>query len=157
LDFLKDELPAKREICVWVKPSKQQMKMYKTKIEATGYLTKDIMSSDVKIARKAKMGAFQVLTELRNLCGHPLRLLKGGPDGDIMSALKQTDLLTIIDGSKKLELLIHMLKGFKADSHKTLIFSQSTQNLDIIQYVLQKLNIVGNITRLDGCVSNAPL
>ena len=87
MDFLKDELPLKRETCVWVKASPQQAKMYKDKVEANGFLAQNILSSDKELANKAKMGAFQVLAELRNLCGHPLRLLKGGPNGDIRSAL----------------------------------------------------------------------
>lgn len=148
LDFLSEELPPKHEICVWVKPSKQQAMMYKKKIEDNFSLTKNILSSDTDAAKKARLGAFQVLAELRNLMGHPLRLLKGA-DGDIRSALEQTDLNTIINGSEKLGLALHMLKGFKAGDHKTLLFSQSTQNLDVIQYVLLKQ---GNLTmaRLDG-------
>ena len=149
IDFLKDELPEKREICVWVKPSQQQATMYKKKVEENFSLVKNVLSSDVALANKAKMGAFQVLAQLKNLCGHPLRLLKGGPGGDIRSALEQTDLATIINGSKKLDLTVHMLEGFKADSHKTLLFSQSTQNLDVIQHVLLEQGNM-SMARLDG-------
>ena len=151
IDFLSNELPAKREICVWVKPSQEQAMMYKKKVEDNFLLSQNILSSDAKLANKAKMGAFKVLAELRNLCGHPFRLLKGGPggDGDIRSALEQTDLKTIINGSKKLGLVLHMIKGFKAEDHKTLFFSQSTQNLDVIQHVLLKQGNV-SIARLDG-------
>jgi TATA-binding protein-associated factor len=149
LDFLADELPQKLEMAVWVKPSAQQMKMYKEKIEEKGFLAENILSSDNQVANKAKMSAFQLLAELRNLCGHPLRLLKGGPEGDIRSALEQTDLDKIISGSKKLKLVLHMLKGFKKEDHKALVFSQSTQNLDVIQNVLAKQNTL-TICRLDG-------
>ena len=149
VDFLKNELPKKIETCVWVKPSKQQAKMYKEKVQENGFLTTDILSKDTSVANKAKMGAFQVLAELRNLCGHPLRLLKGGVDGSIHSALEQTDLATIINGSRKLELLLHMLAGFKKEDCKTLVFSQSTQNLDVIQYVLRKQDKL-SICRIDG-------
>lgn len=149
INFLAKELPPKREFAVWVKPSAQQRKMYKQKVEEKGYLAESILSSNKEVANKAKMGAFQLLAVLRNLCGHPLRELKGGPEGDIRSALEQTDLNTIISGSKKVELLLHMLQGFKSQEHKTLVFSQSTQNLDVIQHVLMKQNKL-TICRLDG-------
>ena len=148
LDFLTEELPQKHEICVWVKPSKQQVAMYRKTIDENIALSQALLSSDKEAANKAKMGAFQVLDMLRKLMGHPLRLLKS-VDGSIHSALEQTDLSTIVNGSEKLRLALHMLKGFKADGHKTLLFSQSTQNLDIIQHVLEKQ---GNrdFARLDG-------
>lgn len=148
LDFLSEELPTKHEICVWVKPSKQQAMLYKKKLDESFALTQTMFSSDSKVANKAKLGAFQVLAELRNLMGHPLRLLKG-VDGSIQSALEQTDLSTVINGSEKLRLVLHMLKGFQAEGRKTLLFSQSTQNLDIIQHVLQKQGNL-EIARLDG-------
>lgn len=149
MDFLKEELPPKREICVWVKASDQQKKMYQDKIKQSGFLVKDILSADAEVARSARTSAFQVLRQLQNLCGHPLRLLKGGDEGDIKSALEATDLSAILKGSKKLELVMHMLKGFQAEQKKTLLFSQSTQNLDVIQHVLRKQ---GKITycRIDG-------
>lgn len=151
MDFLADELPPKREICVWVKPSNQQKKMYKEKVQENGYLAQNILSEDKDVAKKAKLGAFQVLAQLKSLCGHPLRLLKGGPEGNIRSVLEQTDLMTIINGSKKLELVLHMLKGFKDEHHRTLLFSQSTQSLDIIQHVLLKQKKI-SVCRIDGYV-----
>jgi SNF2 family DNA or RNA helicase len=153
LELLRDELPTKRDVCVWVKPSKQQARMYKETVESSFHLVRDILSADAKLANKAKMGAFQVLAELKDICGHPLRRLKGGPGGSIRSALEQTDLPRIVQGSRKLELAIHLLRGFKADDHKTLLFSQSTQNLDIIEYVLlKKGGSTVKLARLDGSV-----
>lgn len=149
LNCLKEMLPAKREMCVWVKPSALQIRMYMEIIQQKGFLTEKMKSKDKAEANKAKMCAFQVLNELRSLCGHPLRLMKGGPDGSIGSALEQTDLKTIIQGSRKIELVVHMLKGFKAEGHKTLVFSESTQNLDVIQHVLREQGIV-SVCRIDG-------
>ena len=123
--------------------------MYKEKIDSNVSLAKNILSSDKELAKKARLSAFQVMAELKNLCGHPLRLQKGGAGGDIRSALEQTDLNTILNGSQKLKLVIHMLKGFRADGHKALLFSQSTQNLDVIQYVLERQKCF-TIARLDG-------
>ena len=59
---------------------------------------------------------------------------------------------TILNGSRKLELVVHLLQGFKADDHKTLLFSQSTQNLDVIQHVLLKQGKL-SVCRLDGSVT----
>ena len=152
LDFLADELPPKLETCVWVKASAQQAEMYKDKIEENISLKSNILSSDKALANTARLGAFQVITELKNLCGHPLRLLKGGRDGDIRSVLEQTDINTIIKGCKKLELAIHMMLKFEEEGHKTILFSESTQNLDVIGYVLRKKTKL-QVARLDGSVS----
>lgn len=153
VDFLSDELGPKLDTCVWVKASKQQTAMYKEKVESMTSLAQSILSSDKDLAKKAMLSAFKVMAELKNLCGHPLRLLKGGPDGCIHSALDQTSLATILDGSQKLKLVLHMLTGFKAEHHTTLLFSQSTQNLDIIQHVLLAQNGRFKVARLDGSVS----
>ena len=151
MNFLADELPPKLEICVWVKPSDQQKKMYQEKVQANGYLAKNIWSADKDVAKGANnLSAFNVLAKLQSLCGHPLRLLKGGSGGDIRSALNQTDLATILNGSKKLELVLHMIKGFKAEEKKTLVFSKSTENLDIIQHVLLKQKNEISVCRIDG-------
>jgi len=149
LDFLKDELPIKRDTCVWVKPSKQQEIMYKKVVESNASLAQRILSDDKALAKKAEWSAFQMIRKLQNLCSHPLRLLKGGSEGGICSLLAQKDVTDILRGSKKLELVFHMLKGFKAGDHRTLLFSQSTQNLDIIEYVLLKKGGF-RIARLDG-------
>ena len=147
MDFLKDELPSKHEICVFVKASEQQKDMYKKKVQENGYLAQNLLSTDTAVAKRARTGAFKILAELRGLCGHPLRLLKGGAEGDIREALKQTDVSKVLRGSKKLELVLHLLKAFKEDGHKTLLFSESTQNLDVVQYVLKGII---SYCRIDG-------
>lgn len=149
MDFLSDELPPKIETCVWVKPSKQQSLMYKEIVDSNASIAKSMMSSDKTVANKARFNAFQVLRKLQSICGHPLRQLKCGSEGDINSALEQTNVGAIVKGSKKIELTIHMLKGFKAEKRKTLLFSQSTQNLDVIQHVLMKQGGF-SVARYDG-------
>lgn len=149
LDFLADELPVKTETCVWVKPSKQQATMYKKVVKSNASLAQSVLSNDKALAKKAEWSAFQMIRKLQNLCCHPLRLLKGGSEGDICTMLKQKDVAAILEGSKKLQLVCHMLKGFKAGDHRTLLFSQSTQNLDIIEYVLMKKGGF-SIARLGG-------
>lgn len=145
VDFLKDELPVKREICVWVKPSRQQALIYTKIVQSNFSLTQKVLSSDKAVAKEARMGAFQVIAELKKLCGHPSLLEKG----DIRSALEQNKLNTIITDSRKLELAVHLLKGFREENHKVLVFSQSTQTLNIIQHVLLKRGGF-TIARLDG-------
>jgi len=150
-DHLLEELPPKIEICVWVRPSQQQVKMYKDKIHSKSFtsFTATLKGSDKEAAKDSMKSAFQLLSVLQNICFHPILLQKGGPDGSIGSALEQTDLKAILSGSYKLELVVHMLKSFKEDEHKTLIFSQSTQNLDVIHYVLLKMPSI-TIARIDG-------
>mmetsp|Transcript_9250 Transcript_9250/g.17687 ORF Transcript_9250/g.17687 Transcript_9250/m.17687 type:complete len:271 (-) Transcript_9250:798-1610(-) len=149
-DHLK-ELPPKIETCVWVRPSQQQIHMYKEKVHSKSFTaaTDTLMGSDKEAAREAMKGAFKLLSVLKNICFHPILLQKGGPEGTVGSALEQTDLKTILNGSRKLELVVHMLKSFKGVGHKTLIFSQSTQMLDVIHYVLLKIPSF-TIARIDG-------
>lgn len=159
VDFLATELPLKHEICVWVKPSQQQEKLYRETVLDKASLAQKILCADKRVAQQAKMCAFQVLKNLEKICSHPLRLLKNGAGagvdggdngyGGIFAALAKLTLSTILGGSKKLELTVHMLQAFRADNHKTLVFSQSTQNLDILQYVLLKLGTF-QVCRLDG-------
>ena len=149
VDYLKEELPPKEDICVWIKPSKEQMTMYKAKVGSMSSVTKTILGDDKAQARSAMMSAFKLLAELKNLCSHPIRLRKGGPDGDIRSALEQSDITSILNGSLKLKMLIHMLAGFEKEGEKVLVFSKSTQSLDIIQHVLKKQTTY-KYGRIDG-------
>lgn len=146
IDCLSHELLPKREICV----SDQQKRMYKKIVEENGFLAQNMFSTDKEVAKNATMGAFQVLAKLIKLCGHPLRLLTGvNTEFDLTVALEHTSLTEILSGSKKLELVVHMLKGFKSDGEKVLLFSQSTKSMDIIQHVLKKLGNI-SIGRIDG-------
>jgi len=150
-DHLMKELPPKIETCVWVRPSQQQIQMYKDQILSTSFtsVAATLKGSDREAAREAMKNAFQLLRVLSNICLHPILLQKGGPGGTVGSALEQTSLKSILNGSRKLELVVHMLKSFKQDGHKTLLFSQSTQNLDVIHYVLLKMQRF-TVARIDG-------
>jgi SNF2 family DNA or RNA helicase len=175
IDFLKQELPPKYEICVWVKPSVEQIQKYTHILKNNQHLATSVLSGDKSIAKKARLCAFQVLNQLRSLCGHPLRLLlsantssivgtTGNPSTEtdrtcsiLHSALAQSDLKTLLRASPKLELVLHMIQGFHKDGLQTLLFSQSTQNLSVIQSALEKMNLnkSSNISvcRYDGSMN----
>jgi len=145
-DHLAKELPALQETCVWTKASNEQIKLYKRTTESYGSLASNLLSADTKVAREARgRCAFKLIPLLLQICNHPLLL----EDGDLSAVLEKRQLSAIIQGSKKLELSIHMLKEFKANGHKVLLFCHSTQNLNIIQYVLLKLGSY-KVCRLDG-------
>ena len=153
-DHLSKELPVKQETCVWVKASKQQKMLYKVTVESKMSLADNILSSDTKLARSARIHAFRLIQVLMQICNHPLLHVVDDADNNnkrkgISKTLEGTELSAIIRGSKKLELSVHMLEAFKENGHKVLLFSHSTQNLDIIQYVLLKHGSF-TVCRLDG-------
>ena len=148
VDFLQDDLPPKCETCVWIKPSTRQTSMYREKLQSNSSLARDMFSSNTELAAQARRNALQVLAKLRNLCGHPVRLLAEQQELSVPELLQSTALDTILNDCQKLALVVDMLREFKTDGHKTLLFSQSTQNLDILQHVLQHKKFA--IARLDG-------
>ena len=74
---------------------------------------------------------------LKKLCGH--------------SSLVTNDIKTdsdFLDGSGKLQVLMSLLQSLKNDGHRTLVFSQSTKMLDIIEAMMTDENI--ELGRIDG-------
>ena len=150
MDYLAEELPPKHDICVWVRPSTHQTRRYQDIINSNTSVAQSLLSKDKAAAKKATMCAFNVINNLRKLCGHPLRM--HGRDGcDAATILKQTAVGEVLNGSNKLKVAIDLLEGFRKDGLRTLLFSQSTEMLDIIQYVLNKKGAF-NVARLDGSV-----
>ncbi|KAI2491868.1 hypothetical protein MHU86_22696 [Fragilaria crotonensis] len=60
--------------------------------------------------------------------------------------LDRLDVATLLEQSAKLEVLCGLIQRLSTSGHRTLIFSNSTMTLDIIQRVLHGLNI----SRIDG-------
>ncbi len=81
---------------------------------------------------------------LRKLIGHPL-LVDVSYDRK-RSTLDRLDVATLLEQSAKLEVLCGLVQRLSTSGHRTLIFSNSTMTLDIIQRVLHGLNI----SRIDG-------
>ena len=72
-----------------------------------------------------------------------------GSSGGLVS-INSVDIDEVLDDTAKLAFLVDLLENLKSNGHRTLVFSQSTRMLDIIQKVLQKRNF--KLARLDGRV-----
>lgn len=94
--------------------------------------------------RGLKTKALQnTMMQLRKICNHPYLFLTESVIVD----------QNIISSSGKFELLDRMLPKMIATGHKTLIFSQMVQLLDVLQAFLQFRNI--SFLRLDGSTKEA--
>jgi SNF2 family DNA or RNA helicase len=56
----------------------------------------------------------------------------------------------IIEQSTKLKFLFLLLENMSKENHRTLIFSQSTKMLDIIQFIFKKKDY--SFLRIDGTI-----
>lgn len=84
----------------------------------------------------------EAITWLKKLCGHPVLVQHGDSEKLVeRSALGQLKLQ-----SSKLQALSELIERLCLRGHKTLIFSQSTKMLDIIQRVLENIPFA----RIDG-------
>ena len=157
-------LPIKYDWVVWIKLTPEQIQIYE-----------DILKSPA--VKQALMGSTKSplvqLTVLKKLCDHPYQLprstverllrksRKTNNSDNIMNELidEEDDDLVKIDGvedselirtSGKLAFLVHLVEDLRQNGHRTLIFSQSTRMLDIIQNVLKVRRF--KMARLDGRV-----
>jgi hypothetical protein len=139
IDFLRDRLPIKRELVIWTHLSAKQRNLYQNYISSNESVA-SILSGETSTPLEA-------ITWLKKLCGHPLL---GGKksDGDFSNAVLVTDPSDLVEQSAKLEILVSLIQRLRQAGHKSLIFSQSTKMLDIIQRVLGSKQI--NLGRIDG-------
>jgi len=139
-EYLSDKLPEKVEIIVWAHLSEEQREVY----------TEFVHSRSVRDVMRGDKTALEAITWLRKLCGHPLlsRSKNGNIDGEssLAETLRRLDAEFLVEQSPKLGLLVDLVKEFRDKDHRTLIFSQSTKMLDIIQSVLYDANVL----RIDG-------
>lgn len=129
---------------VWVKLTDDQVKMYKDYL-ATNVVRQAVREADVH------GGPLVKLNNLKKLCGHPLLLPSSAVDG----GQQLVDITTVeesilMEVSAKMSCLVHLLEQLKREGHRTLVFSQSTRLLDIIQRILIHRNF--RLARLDGNV-----
>ena len=161
---LSNRLTTKYDWVVWVKLTDDQVSMYMDYLN-TGEVRRMVREADT-------MGGVLVkLTNLKKLCDHPF-LLPSSAVCDLINKSRRTknsnhlytdlvgeeglvDIRTIeesilIDVSAKMSCLIYLLEKLKAEGHRTLVFSQSTRLLDIIQKILHLRSF--KLARLDGRV-----
>ena len=138
-DFLMDKLPSKKDFVVWTHLSQQQRDLYSAYVEA-----KD---GAVMQTIRVKSSPLIALSWLKKLVGHPVLVADNDKQVPI-STMHSRDLLR---DSVKLQVAVDLVLSFSKDGHKTLLFSQSTKTLDIIQRVLK--GRAKGIGRIDGKVT----
>lgn len=141
-EYLSDKLPPKREIVVFCNLSEEQRTRY----------SEFLKSRDVKdVLRGLVVSPLVAITWLKKLCGHPILVDKSDDDADKSvlnnQVFRHFDNEYIAQQSEKLVFLVDLVKHFAEEGHKTLIFSQSTKMLDIIDAVMS--NDI-NFLRVDG-------
>lgn len=98
-----------------------------------------------EIMRGEKNSPLEAITWLKKLCGHPL--IARPQQGELGDVLEQLGPDEVIAQSAKLDLLVRLVSTLRRKGHRTLIFSQSTKTLDIIEFVLQDRI---SLSRIDG-------
>jgi SNF2 family DNA or RNA helicase len=139
-DILANMLPPKQEFVVWTHLSEVQRQKYTEYVQS--------VEVDQEMMNEGKGSALVAITWLKKLCGIPL-LVDDTIREDLQSALAQLGVEGVVQQSAKLGILIHMIQTLSGQGHRTLIFSQSTKMLDIIQFVLAS-KFGDRIARIDG-------
>jgi SNF2 family DNA or RNA helicase len=140
VDFLAEKLPAKKDFVVWTHLSLKQRSLYSAYVEAKdGAVMETILG--------LKSSPLIALSWLKKLIGHPI-LVSDGEKQSPISSIAPCDLLR---DSVKLQIAADLVEHFSKGGHKTLVFSQSTKSLDIIQRVLK--GKARGIGRVDGKVT----
>jgi SNF2 family DNA or RNA helicase len=117
-DFLMDKLPPKIELVLWTHLSVEQRSIYTSFVEGKdSAVVKSILAGE-------KKSPLEAITWLKKLCGHPLLLADNRGGEDLASALSTRDAADIVKESAKLGILLDLINKFRADGHRTLIFSQ---------------------------------
>ena len=137
IDFLADKLPMKSDFVVWTHISKKQRSMYEKYVSSGTSAVASVLSGEIT-------SPLEAITWLKKLCGHPILVEKGTSDTHEM--VKNHDPDDLILQSKKLYVLVALIDKLRSEGHKTLVFSQSTRMLDIIERVLYK----NTLFRIDG-------
>lgn len=137
-DFMQNELPEKTELVVWTHISPKQRHDYERYLGGEQVL--GVLRGEVK-------SPLETITWLKKLCGHPL-LVEIPTSEQYDRALhvdsrKRQDLLA---ESAKLQVVVSLLGLLSKKGHKTLVFSQSTRMLDILEHVLHRFRL----GRIDG-------
>jgi hypothetical protein len=136
VDYLKDKLPPKTELVVWTQLSSQQRVMY-TEFVNEGGVVGQILAGE-------KTSPLEAITWLKKLCGHPLLIEQ--PGEKLSDALQKQKARSITEQSPKMQILMAFLHKFRSEGHRTLVFSQSTRMLDIIEKAAKEFAVA----RIDG-------
>ncbi|KAL0478351.1 DNA excision repair protein [Acrasis kona] len=137
----------KNDVIVWVRMSSNQIKMYK----------EFIAGEQVRQVLNNSQGVLAAITYLKQICTHPRLLHNNMLDRTLIDHRTQNSLKHMIEESGKLTVLNNLLHNIfvneKDQSHKLLIFSQSSKMLDMIEKVLEKQQL--GFLRIDGTVTDS--
>jgi DNA excision repair protein ERCC-6 len=147
-DDVQAELPQKNEHVLFCYLTDVQRKAYQSYLDSREM--EKVLSGDPK----TKHMAFKAITHLRKICNHPdlLKLKERESNNDDSDDEFESwiDFGNIQD-SCKMKVLEYILKTWKSEGHKVLLFSQTKQMLDIIE---SYINSVGySYRRMDGSTS----
>jgi hypothetical protein len=138
IDFLADKLPTKSDFVVWTHISSQQRSMYEKYVDSGESAVASVLSGE-------STSPLEAITWLKKLCGHPILVDKKYQGAAINFENYDPD--ELIRYSSKLQVLVELIDRLRRDGHRTLIFSQSTRMLDIIERVLHARV---RLSRIDG-------
>lgn len=138
---VEESLPDKKEVVMYVPMKKEQKEMYDSIVSGE-------LSKILEAATGNKTQLNNVMMQLRKCSLHPyLHFEPNDASGNLSTDQR------IIDVSGKLSVLDKMLSHFQKNGHKTLVFSQFTSMLDIIEDYLVELRPQYKHCRIDGTVS----
>ncbi len=136
------ELPAKKEIVVYVGMTPQQSDLYRrilTDMSGLSGMLRDVAKQRGQSG--TSKGLMNQLMQLRKCCNHPY----------LFCDSEETD-EQLVQMSGKLVLMDKLMRHFWKTGHKVLIFSQFTTMLDIIQDYFWLRGWANRVCRIDGSV-----
>ena len=126
---------------VWTRLSSSQRELYAEFVKSLS------LRDAVAMGKNHQCWALPAIRRIRDLCNHPLVFTYGAElRNENMQELGKEEL---ISQSRKLTLLIDLLRKWRQDGFKALVFSESIPMLNIIQYVLSDIPGI-TACRIDG-------
>jgi DNA excision repair protein ERCC-6 len=136
---VKTDMPSKTEQVLFCQLSEHQLEEYRK------YLRSREVESIITGSLSNRNVAFKAITHLRKICNHPdLLKFNSSPEDDEDYPLDFGN----PDRSGKMRVLEQILKSWKEENRKVLIFSQTRQMLDIIQMFIRNQGYT--YLRMDG-------
>lgn len=130
------DLPAKIVVSQKVELTPVQVALYKQVMDSPDF-KRLVQEVDQKGVRQSKVLILAAFTRLRAICNHPVLAQETGQQTEIK-----------YDDSGKLDCLKELMEEIVDGEHRTLLFSQSTRMLDIIEHFFEKWQVT--TVRLDG-------
>ena len=136
-------LPRKKEIVLYAHMVETQKKFNDALVNKTIADVLKKISGDSGLVPAGATALNNMLMQLRKNCNHP-DLISGGLDGSIMFPSADE----LVEQCGKFRLLDRLLTKLRDKGHKTLIFSQMTKMLDLIESYLEQKG--QKVCRIDG-------